>query len=177
LDDVWLATKSVFDEFIQNDVLSANAALLHAIQAGNEMAYQQLVIDDSNDDSTSCSKVFHDEMATMRTTMSASSSSSNEDRENGNHADILNQITNPTIEFLSGQKVTVAYDRPVTIKKMNADRQQQEEEEDSIVMMRETRVWVHQGPVLGWRNAECSRTPILSSSSSFGWLQVPPDLY
>jgi UMP-CMP kinase len=149
LDDVWLATKCVFDEYIQNDVLTANAALLQAIHEDSEQAYQELVEVIEHGDSSSSELCFDDEKKNMAMPGAASASAC---------ISILEQISNPTVEFVSGQKVTVAYNRPV-VRTRRSDSN--DKNDDSVVvMMRETRLWVHQGPVLGWRNVECSRTPI-----------------
>jgi hypothetical protein len=89
LDDVWASTQQVLNELIQSDVLTANAALLTAIQLRDVQAYERL-----------CDPLFFKENDVI-TVMQ---------RQEGK-GDQSPEIQSAKIEIISGRQATVSYDR------------------------------------------------------------------
>ena len=117
LDQVWADTQEYMNNFIANDVLSCNANLLRAVADQDVDVYQSL-----------CAE----EMFAGRSPQKVMA-----DQEGGAS---LNEICNAELEFISGTKVAVTYDRV-----------------DSNEVIQERRIWSHQG-AKGWRNVHFSRT-------------------
>ncbi len=126
LEDVWRDTQQVMNGWIAHDVWTANARLLQAIQERNVTAYRELAVysseDDGDDDKTN---------AMNRHEIDGS---------------VAWDIGNPQMEFETGTKVIVSYDRRGA---------------EPSVTFRERRVWSHQG-VKGWVNVHFYRTPVFS---------------
>jgi UMP-CMP kinase len=87
LDEVWEATRQVLDPLILNDVLTANALLLEAVESGNVNAYKDLC-DPSWFDEKDASEVMS--------------------QQEGIHS---GEPLNAQVEVVSGRKVAVSYDR------------------------------------------------------------------
>ena len=93
VEDVWVSTQQVLNQLIMHDVLTANAALLDAVQAGNVAAYQEL-----------CDKEFfqsRDPGDVMRQQEGAPSDDA------PNNTDI--QLAQ--LDVISGKQVAVSYNR------------------------------------------------------------------
>jgi UMP-CMP kinase len=117
LEQVWEDVQCVMNQFILHDVVTANAQLLKAVQDGNAELYKSLIAWNDHDED--------DSMQLMREYEEASSAAN---------------VSNGLVDFVSGTKVVVSYDRVL------ADETQ----------IRETRVWSHQGE-RGWVNIHFSR--------------------
>ena len=117
LEQVWADTQQCMNNFIANDVLSCNANLLQAVVDQDVDLYQSL-----------CAE----EIFAGRSPEKVMA-----DQEDGAS---LNDICNAELEFISGTKVAVTYDRV-----------------DSDEVIEERRIWSHQGEK-GWRNVHFSRT-------------------
>jgi UMP-CMP kinase len=89
LEDVWASTQQILNQLIQSDVLTANAALLAAIQMRDVKAYERL-----------CDPLFFKD-ADVTTIMQ---------RQEGK-GDEVPDVQSAEIEILSGRQVTVCYDR------------------------------------------------------------------
>jgi len=87
IDDVWNDTQTIFNNLFANDVLTANANLLNAIQNNNEEQYRTL-----------CSYTDKD-----TTTM--------KEHEGDANSNTIISISNATIEFQTGTKAVTSYDR------------------------------------------------------------------
>ena len=121
LERVWDDTQCLMNQFILHDVVTANAQLLKAVEEGNAELYQSLVeLGNASDDAE----------AVMTANEGASTT--------------RGVVSNGLMDFVSGTKVVVSYDRKLS---------------DSEPLFRETRVWSHQGD-RGWINIHFSRTPL-----------------
>ena len=118
VEKVWLDTQKVMNSIIANDVISANARLLEAIAVNDVDSYAGLVAREMFA-GTSPSSV-------MQTHESPDSFPSV-------------TVSNASIEFISGKRVSIAYDRA-----------------SASACVRETRLWSHQGD--GWKMVHFSRT-------------------
>jgi hypothetical protein len=107
------------NQFILHDVVTANAQLLKAVQDGNAELYKSLIAWNDDDE---------DSMKLMTEYEGASSAAN---------------VSNGLVDFVSGTKVVVSYDRVLT----------------GEPRFRETRVWSHQGE-RGWVNIHFSRTTL-----------------
>jgi len=114
MEAVWKDTQQVMNSFVANDVLTANARLLKAAAEGNAELYAKLY-------SIPEGKIPAEVLKAQE-------------------SNYLVQVSNTKIEFVTGTKVVVSYDR--------ADG------------LRETRVWSYQG-AQGWTNIHFSRIPLL----------------
>ena len=119
LERVWEDVQCVMNQFILHDVVTANAQLLQAVQDGNAELYRSLIAWNDDDE---------DSVQLMREYEGASSAT---------------KVSNGLVDFVSGTKVVVSYDRVL---------------EDGT-RFRETRVWSHQGE-RGWVNIHFSRTAL-----------------
>ena len=113
IEAVWQDTQQVMNMLLLNDVLTANARLLKATAEGDVESYAQLY----------AIPVGMAPAAIME----------------AQESDAVVQVSNTKVEFVTGTKVVVSYDR--------SDH------------LRETRVWSHQG-VPGWINIHFSRIPL-----------------
>ena len=89
LDDVWVSTQQILNQVIQSDVLTANAALLTAIQLRDVQAYEQL-----------CDPLFFkdkDVIAVMQ--------------QHEGRGDQVSEVQSAKVEIITGRQVTVSYDR------------------------------------------------------------------
>lgn len=130
VDEVWDATKAAMNEFIQNDVLTANALLINAIDEKNVSLYNELCHNEflkgDGDDLTS-EKKFHE--YELSETYSKS------------------DISNATVEVQDGTKVVVSYDR---LMKDSSGK--------LVAQFRESRVWSHESK--GWTCIHFVRKPL-----------------
>ena len=117
LEKVWEDTQEWMNEFISSDVLSCNARLLQAVAAQDEKEYQKLCAEEMFTDKSPASVMAEQEGGTSS-----------------------QEICNTELEFISGTKVVVTYDRG-----------------DGDETIREQRIWSYQG-AKGWRSVHFSRT-------------------
>ena len=123
LETVWQETQTHMNSFLAHDVISASAQLLQAVATQNVDLYTTLCADEmlSTDDSPG-------------NVMQA---------QEGDGNDVT--VRNAKIEFITGTKASVSYDRVI-----------------GGVAIRETRIWSHRGET-GWRMIHFSRRPASSS--------------
>lgn len=117
LECVWKDTQCIVNQWILQDVLTANAQLLKAVQDGDADAYLK-----------ECAEEYFTKKSPTQV-LSAQ------------EGDLVGELSNAVVEFVSGTKVVVSYDRSFG--------------KDQV---RESRVWSHQGQ-RGWVNVHFSRTP------------------
>jgi UMP-CMP kinase len=120
---VWEDVQCIMNKFILHDVVTANAQLLQAVQEGNAELYKSLIawdIDEKEEE--------EDLMKLMSEYEGAAS---------------VITVSNGLVDFVSGTKVVVSYDRLLA----------------GETRIRETRVWSHQGEH-GWVNIHFSRIPL-----------------
>jgi len=122
IEEVWRDTQTVMKRFVANDVLTANAQLLESIEKDDVDQYVELCGEDLLEEKM-------EEIMEMY------------EGEMGKKV----EISNPKIEFVTGTKAIVSYDRTTP---------------DGEQTIRESRVWSHQG-TRGWVNVHFSRTPLL----------------
>mmetsp|Transcript_7510 Transcript_7510/g.9797 ORF Transcript_7510/g.9797 Transcript_7510/m.9797 type:complete len:528 (-) Transcript_7510:210-1793(-) len=160
LDDVWLATQQALNQLVRHDVLTANAALLMAVEEGDVETYKSICDAlwfekkkahyDENDETT---------VATTKTSPTATTTTALDsvatiimEKQEGKPQPI-GKIRSAELEFVSGKHVVVSYTRTM---------QGQD--------VREKRVWVYEEEGLhsndavnagGWRNVHFSRTPVM----------------
>lgn len=89
LEDVWLSTQQVLNQLLLHDVLTANAALLKAVETGDQPAYERLCSPDCFG-STPVAEYM---------------------RENEGSGDPIGEIGRAQVDVVSGRHVAVAYDR------------------------------------------------------------------
>jgi UMP-CMP kinase len=89
LEEVWASTQQTLNRLIQSDVLTANTALLSAIQTGDAQAYENL-----------CDPLFF-ENADVVTVMQQQESKGCE----------ISNVQSAEVEVISGRKVSVSYNR------------------------------------------------------------------
>ena len=121
IDEVWQDTQAVLNGFIANDVWTANALLLRAVQEGNQELYESL------------------------TALEGGSMDDHETVSSSDQDGIGTSVSNASIDFVSGTKVSTSYDRTIG------------DGDDNLV--RETRIWSHEG-TKGWVNVHFSRIPV-----------------
>lgn len=130
VDEVWDATQAAMNVFIRNDVLTANAQLINAIDERNVDIYREL-----------CSNEFlkggGDSLAVERKFNEYELLDTNSKSE----------ISNASVEVQDGTKVIVSYDR--LVKDTN---------EKTIAEFRESRVWSHESK--GWTCIHFVRKPL-----------------
>jgi len=119
IKEVWEDTQRIVNDLFANDVWTANDNLMKAIQTNNEQNYRAL-----------CGYMEEDDKTTMK------------DHE-GTITGSTIEISNASIDFQTGTKVTTSYDRIM--------------EETTV---RETRIWSYEGGIHGWRCIHYYRTPL-----------------
>jgi UMP-CMP kinase len=122
LESVWQETQTHMNSFLAHDVISANTQLLRAVETQNIDLYTSL-----------CAEEMFSTHDSPENVMQA---------QEGNGNDVT--VRNAKIEFITGTKASVSYDRVI-----------------GSVAIRETRIWSHQG-VKGWRMIHFSRSPASS---------------
>jgi UMP-CMP kinase len=122
LETVWQETRTHMNSFMAHDVISANAQLLQAVATRNVDLYTTL-----------CAAEIFSADDSPENIMQA---------QEGNGNDMT--VHNAKIEFITGAKASVSYDRII-----------------GGVAIRETRIWSHQW-VTGWRMIHFSRSPASS---------------
>ena len=116
LQDVWKDTQNCMNSFIANDILASNLQLLEAVATSDVGLYKNL-----------CAvEMFASEEPSR--VMAA--------HELGTH---IGEISNARLEFLTGKKASLSYDRAI-----------------GNITVHETRIWSHQG-AKGWRMIHFSR--------------------
>jgi UMP-CMP kinase len=93
LEDVWLKTQHVFNQLILHDVLTANAALLQAVEQGDCDTYARLCCNYMREDKDALQFMHAMECPPSTDTLVSSS------------------ITNAQCDIISGKQVAVSYDR------------------------------------------------------------------
>lgn len=157
VEQVWDATKAAMNGYIKNDVLSANASLLLAIEAKDVSQYAALtsieMLSTSQDEDA-------DEPNLGEGDSNVTNDESNIDMSKVEEAfklyeeidkvtdGVVNHISNARIEVSSGTKAIVTYDRRIEDKATGEIKSK----------FRETRVWSHESK--GWINIHFVRTPL-----------------
>jgi UMP-CMP kinase len=136
LEQVWQDTQQRMNEFLANDVISSNAQLLDAVATQNVDLYQLLCAEEMFIEGKN-----KDEAATAGSNTKSSLGVMLE-QEGSVKVNASSNVCNAMLEFISGTKASVSYDRAIG---------------DATV--RETRIWSHQGP-RGWRMVHFFRTAI-----------------
>jgi hypothetical protein len=130
LEKVWEETQKTMNNFIANDILSANVRLLEAASRGDVDAYRGLCADELFQDvleDKSHTPLSPDEIMAIY-----------EGNEENNYTS--SNIKCAEMTFVTGTKVSLSYDRTTS----------------SGVSFKETRIWSHQG-AKGWRMVHFSR--------------------
>lgn len=130
VDEVWDATKAAMNDFIRNDVLTANALLINAIDERDVSIYRELCSNEflkSDEDDSAIEKKFQEYELL--------------------DADSKSEISNASFEVQDGTKVVVTYDRHMMDKNSKI-----------IAEFRESRVWSHESK--GWTCIHFVRKPL-----------------
>ena len=144
VDEVWDATKKAMDGYIKNDILSANAQLLQAIEAEDVSKYASLASIEMLSTSTQEGDQSHDENVEIDINKGFQVHELIDDCSNGT----VNHISNATIEFPTGTKAIVSYNRRIEDKATGEVKSE----------FRETRVWSHEQQ--GWMCIHFVRKPL-----------------
>jgi adenylate kinase family enzyme len=154
IEQVWDTVQDTVQQFMANDVWTANAKLIEAVETQNETLYRQLCPymttttsspSHPNGDNTSM-------MAAMEGTYRDDSSDAN-DSPSRHHV----QISNASIRCETGTKAITSYDRVFRIV-VNDDNKDDTIAHTEETVVREERVWSHEG-TQGWVNVHFTRTP------------------
>jgi UMP-CMP kinase len=142
LEQVWQDTQQRMNAFIANDVISSNAQLLDAVATQNVYLYQMLCAEEMFTEGKN-----NDEVSSSTAAATAGSHTKSPldvmlEQEGSVKEIASSNVCNAKLEFISGSKASVSYDRSIR---------------DATV--RETRIWSHQGPK-GWRMVHFFRTAI-----------------
>jgi UMP-CMP kinase len=142
-EQVWEDTQKTMNDFLTNDILSANAQLLRAIAMSDVDTYQSLCADELFDISSTTS-TSDDHVSSSSTPIPSPELVLDVMRTQEGKEEQFDSINVKCAEltFLTGTKVSVSYDRTST----------------DGVTFRETRIWSHQGPK-GWRMVYFFRSP------------------
>lgn len=132
IEDVWKDTQAAMNQMISNDVLTANAQLLNAIQTQDVDLYRALCADEW----------FQDKSAPEVLKLHEGSQMSR-------------GVSNVKMTFLSGTKVAVQYDRELQFQN---DNDGGKGGGGKILTIQEKRIWSHQGKK-GWKNIHFARLP------------------
>jgi UMP-CMP kinase len=130
VDEVWDATEAAMNDFIRNDVLTANALLINAIDERDVSIYRELCSNEflkSDEDDSAIEKKFQEYELL--------------------DADSKSEISNASFEVQDGTKVVVTYDRHMMDKNGKI-----------IAEFRESRVWSHESK--GWTCIHFVRKPL-----------------
>ncbi len=139
IEEVWDSTKAAMDEYVTNDVLTANSLLIQSIEEKNFDQYSQLCSEkmlqsNVNDDDSKGTTISSEEMF--------------------NKYEVVNGVTTPkshisnaTVNIQDGTKVIVNYDRRI-----------EDESGNVITEFRETRIWSHEEE--GWVCVHFIRKPL-----------------
>ncbi|CAB9505472.1 UMP-CMP kinase [Seminavis robusta] len=127
IEAVWKETQTAMNQIISYDVLTAQSRLLQAIQTQNVELYRSLCTNEW----------FATEKETAQQVMT---------RQEGG---VAGPLSNAKIQFISGTKVAVTYDRVI---QNNSDK------EEEGITVQEKRIWSHQGKD-GWKNIHFERLP------------------
>jgi UMP-CMP kinase len=131
-ETVWIASQQVLNELILHDVLTANAALLRAVELGDVAQYESVCDTEwfvgARNDTTEDTDID----VTVASIMT---------QQEGAPA-AVGEVSRAQLDFISGKHVAVSYDRVLQGE-----------------VIREKRIWSHQGQK-GWRNVHFARTPI-----------------
>lgn len=133
VDDVWDATQGAMNTFVTNDVLTANALLIKAIDEQNLDLYIALCSNEfleGEGNKVSVEKKFHEYEILA--------------------SDVTSEISNASVEVQDGTKVVVTYDR--LMKRRNGEL---------VTEFRESRVWSHESK--GWVCIHFVRKPLSES--------------
>ena len=152
IEQVWDTVQQTVQQFLANDIWTANAKLIEAVETQNETLYRQLcpymMMTSSSD-----SDVEQTSMAAMEGTYDSS-----DPNPTATHHHV--QISNASIRFETGTKAITSYDRVVRMvandKRDDTNHDNHGYSEETIV--REERVWSHEG-TRGWVNVHFTRTP------------------
>eukprot|EP00978_Attheya_sp_CCMP212_P034042 scaffold140685_cov49-Attheya_sp.AAC.1 len=156
IDEVWTQTQSHMNQIMRNDILTANARLMQAIESQNIPLYASLMdsnmFDDSDTTTTTSSDTDTDATAAassrsvdldaMKKMFDQHETDGAEDADGGLLPSI-GVVTNAEFQLVTGTKANVSYDHTF-----------------SGTQVRETRVWSH-FPERGWVCIHFFRTPLL----------------
>ena len=127
VDEVWKETESAMDLYVRNDVLTANANLLKAVEGGDAEKFADFCDDRmtlEDDSEIGIDEIFEKYERPMN--------------------DYATAVSNAQVEIVDGIKAVVSYDRKI-----------REDRSNEIRSVREFREWRH-GPK-GWRCVHFSR--------------------
>mmetsp|Transcript_31385 Transcript_31385/g.36084 ORF Transcript_31385/g.36084 Transcript_31385/m.36084 type:complete len:493 (+) Transcript_31385:116-1594(+) len=153
VDEVWEATQSAMDEYIKNDILSANAMLLQAIEEKNIEIYSQLTSSQmlsmnqdkpSVEESLTSTDAIDNKILLSEIEKTFQSFEVLHDCSNKR---IVNQIRNTEVQIHNGTKAVVSYDRIV----------KDATTAEILSEFRESRVWSHEEK--GWICIHFERKP------------------
>lgn len=154
VDQVWDATKDAMNLYIQNDILSANTLLLHAIESQDVETYASLTCiemlslskdqDDIDAGDIDVNFIGEDKVDMVKVKEAFSLYEVIDGCSDGT----VNHISNAQIDIMTGTKAVVSYDRKIEDKSSGEIKSQ----------FRETRVWSHESK--GWVCIHFVRKPL-----------------
>ena len=150
IEDVWQETKRAMDEYVKNDVLTANFLLLEAIHNEDIEEYSALCSDkltqgDVEEKDASYKEIDEENKKSRLKRIFEKYEKIGISGKVSPKPTISNSISNAEVRVLDGTKAVVSYDR----RFMNGD-------EESV--QRETRVWSHEER--GWTCVHFVRKPL-----------------
>ena len=132
IEEVWAKTQQCMNQFISNDVFSANKRLIQAIESNDVETYSQLVLTESD------SEEYFKENETLK-----------DDEELVlDPSDVTSILSNVSVEVQNGTKAVVTYDRKISSK-----------DNETATKFKETRVWSHEKN--GWMCIHFHRKPVM----------------
>lgn len=156
VDEVWEATRAAMDNHVHDDVLTANAVLLGAVEAGDAKGYARMCEEsflvELKKGSVKDSEEGTDagvESSTFK--MSLSLEEIFETYEGPARERAFSSVANASVKIYDGTKAVVSYDRQMKTLKDSSDSAS----EDEFVTVREKRAWQHGSQ--GWRCIHFSR--------------------
>ena len=118
IEEVWADTQNAMNSMVANDVLTGQAQLFEAIETKNAELYRQL-----------CADPWFEEKSA-------------EEVMKIQEGNVVGEVSNVKMSFISGTKVAVEYDRVLS----------------DDVKVSEKRIWSHEG-ASGWKNIHFARLP------------------
>ncbi|KAL3904120.1 MAG: hypothetical protein SGILL_010191, partial [Bacillariaceae sp.] len=143
LEKVWEETQKTMNNFIANDVLSANARLLEAAATDDVDTYRSLCADEMFEDVLPVDDKNDDGIESTSSPLSPKQIMTIQERSSDNKIIEIGTIKCAEMTFVTGKKVSLTYDRSLP---------------QSGLSFKETRSWSHQGSK-GWRLVNFFRTP------------------
>jgi UMP-CMP kinase len=159
VSEVWDMTKDALNGYVKNDVLSANASLLQAIEAKDIQTYAALTSieliassqDKGKDIDINLEGVVKDNVVTSNEKVDmgkVEKAFKSYELIDGCADGVVSRISNAKVEVRSGTKAVVSYDQQIEDKATGEMKSE----------FRESRVWSHEGK--GWVCIHFVRTPL-----------------